>query len=68
MVTLQFKTNIKCSACVEKAGKALDEETEIQEWKVDVTSNDKILTVKGENISPELVQKTLDKAGYKIVS
>jgi len=68
METLQFKTNIKCGACVEKAGKALNEASEIKEWDVDIKSNDKILTVKGDNISPEIVQKTLDKAGYKIVS
>ena len=68
METLQFKTNIKCGACVEKAGKALNEASEIKEWSVDVNSSDKILTVKGDNISQEMVEQTLDKAGYKIVS
>jgi len=65
MSTLKFKTNIKCNNCVAKVSHYLDESLTIKEWNVDLENPDRILTVTGEDISPELVKETVLKAGYK---
>ncbi|MFD2035843.1 heavy-metal-associated domain-containing protein [Belliella marina] len=63
MKTQQFKTNVKCGACVasitpemEKIGNA--------SWKVDLAHPDRILTVEGD-ISESDIFKALEKSGYK---
>jgi copper chaperone len=59
-----FKTNIKCSACVQKVKPHLDRIKEIKSWQVDLASPDRILTVEGE-ISGELIIKAVALAGYR---
>ncbi|NTV83308.1 MAG: hypothetical protein HGA23_03280 [Bacteroidales bacterium] len=59
-----FKTNIKCSACVQKVKPHLDGMKEINSWQVDLASPDRILTVEGE-ISGELIIKALAVVGYR---
>ena len=65
MQTLQFKTNIKCGACIATVTPHLNKLAELAEWKVDTTGADKILTITGD--SETLGQKiisTLKNAGY----
>jgi copper chaperone len=66
MKTLKFKTNINCSACVEKAKPFLESVDHIQTWEVDTANPEKILTVKGDGIKAEQVVENVKKAGYKI--
>ncbi|WP_026461981.1 heavy-metal-associated domain-containing protein [Adhaeribacter aquaticus] len=66
MKTLKFKTNINCGSCVANAKPYLDAVENVQNWEVDTTNPEKILTVKGENIKAEEVVETVKKAGYKI--
>ncbi len=65
METLKFKTNVKCNNCVAKITPYLDESDNIREWKVDLDSSERILTVTGEGLTKEHVIETLLKAGYK---
>jgi len=63
---MQFKTNIKCDACVAKVTPFLDASAAKNAWKVDTTTPDKILTVSDEKgISAADVIKQIEAAGYK---
>jgi copper chaperone len=66
MKTLKFKTNINCGSCIATAKPHLDAVKNVQEWHVDTNNPDKILTVKGSEISAENVIENVKKAGYKI--
>ncbi|SNS34654.1 Copper chaperone CopZ [Belliella buryatensis] len=63
MKTQQFKTNVKCGACVAAITPEMSK-LEDTEWKVDLSHPDRILTVSGEQ-NPEAIISTLEKAGYK---
>lgn len=65
METLQFKTNIKCGACIATVTPHLNELSELAEWKVDTTVADKILTVSGnsETLDQQIIG-ALKNAGY----
>lgn len=68
MKTLQFKTSLKCSGCVEKIKTDLDQDKNISEWNVDMNTNPKVLTVKGDNITAKEIETLLEKSGYKAES
>jgi copper chaperone CopZ len=59
----KFKTNIKCSACVEKVTPYLNEAVGADQWNVDLASPQRILTVSGAASESE-VAESLRKAGY----
>ncbi|WMJ74641.1 hypothetical protein RCC89_15925 [Cytophagaceae bacterium ABcell3] len=63
MKTLKFKTNINCSSCVAKVSPFLNELSGV-EWQVDTTDPDKVLTVKGENISSVEIQEKIKQVGF----
>ena len=65
MKTLKFKTNIKCGGCISAVTPHLDSESNIEKWQVDTADPNKILTVEGENITPQEVQQAVQKAGYE---
>lgn len=65
MKTLKFKTNIKCGGCIAQVTPHLNNEAEIESWKVDTANPDKILTVSGTNVSSEKVKEVVKKAGYQ---
>lgn len=65
MNTYQFKTNIKCSGCVANVTPHLDGNSEIREWKVDIASPDKVLSVQTESLDKEQVKKIVEQAGYQ---
>lgn len=61
-----FQTNLKCSGCVAAVKPALDEIFGTENWNVDLTSVDKLLTVK-EN-SPEAISNVIaifNQKGYE---
>lgn len=64
METIKFKTNIKCSACVDKVSPHLNEALGDDQWHVDITDPSKILTVIGQS-NDDKVKEALQKAGYK---
>lgn len=66
MPKLKFKTNINCGGCISTVTPFLESENSIQNWQVDTSTADKILTVEGDAIQKETVIKTVEKAGFKI--
>ena len=64
MKTQKFKTNINCSNCLAKVTPLLNAEPKINSWSVDLESEDRILTLESEDITPEEVFKTVIKAGF----
>ena len=64
METLRFKTNIKCAGCVAKVTSQLDEYAGENAWEVDVTSPEKILTVKSDNITADTIISAVKTAGF----
>ena len=65
MKQYQFKTNINCGGCVAKVTPFLDENKDIQEWKVDTANPQKILTVETNSLKEEDVKAIVQKAGFK---
>lgn len=66
MKTYQFKTNINCGGCISTVKPFLDNASGVEEWSVDTTQKDKILTVQTTEDSPSEIIQTVEKAGFKI--
>jgi copper chaperone CopZ len=66
MKTQQFKTNIKCGACVATITPEM-EKINAASWKVDLSHPDRILTVEGE-VATETIIDAIEKSGYKAES
>lgn len=64
MGTAKFKTNIKCSGCVEKVTPFLNESLGEDNWKVDTNDPSKILTVMNEKDRAKII-RAVERAGYK---
>lgn len=60
----KFKTNIKCDACIAKVTPLLNETVGEGNWKVDITTPSKILTIESDE-SEEAINKSLVRKGYK---
>lgn len=68
MTTLQFKTNINCSGCIEKVTPFMAQIPQLDSWQVDTQNPHKILTVtcgEGQKIN-ELVTAKVKEAGFLI--
>jgi copper chaperone len=68
MKTLKFKTNINCGGCVSKVTPFLNKQDGVENWEVDTTNPDKILTIESEGATEEDVIATLQKIGFKAES
>lgn len=66
MRTFRFKTNLKCSGCVETITPWLNNISTVVGWKVDLQQPDAILEVEAETDIAPLVIKSVQAAGYKI--
>lgn len=66
MITLQFKTTIKCSGCLVSVRPQLNAIKDIERWEVDLNSPDSILSVKCEEDITELIQSAVERAGHKL--
>lgn len=66
METLKFKTTIKCAGCISKVTPFLNQAAGENNWEVDITNPDKILTIKKDKENREQeVLNAVQKAGYK---
>ena len=65
MEELKFKTNINCTGCLSKVKPVLDAEQKIDTWEVDLEHEDRILTVKSENISSGEIEEKLAAIGFE---
>jgi len=68
MGKLQFKTNINCGNCVSKVTPFLNQVEEIENWKVDTSIPEKILTVEGEDLSSDKIKEVVESAGFEIAT
>lgn len=66
MKTLQFKTTIKCTGCLEKVTPFLNEKLTPEEWEVDIFNPSKILTVNSDKMTAEEVEEKVKQAGFQI--
>mgnify|MGYP003110815493 FL=1 len=60
-----YKTNINCGNCLSTVTPFLNELKELSEWSVDLSSKDRLLTVKAENIDSDRVVQAIEQAGFK---
>ena len=65
--TIQVNTNLHCQNCVNKISNHFNDDGRIEEWNVELASEDKSLTVKGEGISETYIDDLLSKEGYRVV-
>ena len=68
MYTLKFKTNLKCEGCKNAVRPFLNQIDAINSWDIDLTHNDKILTLKANTLSEDeiaaQVKEAFNQAGY----
>lgn len=65
METLKFKTNINCGNCIRSVTGFINEVKGIEHWEVDTDNPDKILTVRGQ-VSSDQVIEAVEEAGFDI--
>ena len=61
---MEFKTNIRCTGCLEKAGPALDATAGPGQWSVNLQDPDRTLTVIEPVANISQIKKALRKAGF----
>lgn len=68
MHILKFKTNLKCEGCKNAVRPFLNQIDAINSWDVDLSHNDKILTLEANTISVDeiaaQVKEAFKQAGY----
>ncbi|CAH0999201.1 hypothetical protein LEM8419_00498 [Neolewinella maritima] len=66
MKTMHFKTNINCGSCVRGVTPALDGKAGITDWKVDLESEDRILTVRtNDQLTEDEVAAVVADGGFE---
>jgi hypothetical protein len=63
----KYKTNLNCGNCVAAVTPHLDAEGRIRRWSVDTKHPDKVLTVEGEGVGTEAVERLVAAAGFKVL-
>lgn len=63
---MRFKTNMMCDGCIAKVGPHLDNLEELENWSVDLSSPDKVLTISSDKLQSENILETVRSTGYKI--
>ncbi len=68
MATVQkYRTNINCGSCVAAVKPHLDNDPKIRRWSVDTADPNKVLTVEGEDVARERVERDVASAGFKVL-
>lgn len=65
METLKFKTNAKCGGCESAIRMKLSSIISDNSWSLDLSSQDKLLTVKTD-LSPAVIMEAVRDAGFMI--
>jgi copper chaperone len=66
MKKLQFRTNINCGNCINSVTPFLNELDNVEMWRVDTSTDDKILYVEIDDEDEQAVINAVVKAGYLI--
>jgi len=64
MKILKFTTNIENGEMLDTLAPFLDQEKRISQWNLDTESPEKILSVSGEELTPDLIVKAVESAGF----
>ena len=64
MKNYYFKTNLRCTGCVNKIKPLLDQLPGVNSWEVDLGSADKILMVKTDMVKPIEIITAVKNSGY----
>lgn len=64
METKRFKTNAACSGCVAHIGTKLNKIVPAEQWSIDLTSPDKVLTITSDYPEEKIIA-TVKEAGYQ---
>jgi len=68
MMTVQkYRTNLNCGNCVAAVKPHLDNDPTIRRWSVDTADPNKVLTVEGDNVSREHIERDMASAGFKVL-
>ena len=62
----KFKTNIKCGGCIATVTPHLNALDGVENWKVDLESPDRVLTVESNGATESQIMDSVTTAGYKI--
>lgn len=62
----KFKTTAKCAGCVKAIGEKLSKELAADQWSIDLTSPDRVLTVSADTPSDARIEELVREAGFKI--
>lgn len=65
MKTSKFKTTAKCGGCVAKIEEYLNRVVSRDQWNVDLTSQDRVLTVTSD-VPDEEIMRLVREAGFQI--
>jgi copper chaperone len=66
MEKILFKTSLKCNGCIQAITPGIESIPEVQNWKVDLESPDKVLEVTATVDISGKVLENVKKAGYEI--
>lgn len=66
MKTSNYKTNINCTGCLSKVSPVLNSKKEIEEWEVDLSSSQKILTIKSNTMEEKDLINAITDIGFQI--
>jgi hypothetical protein len=67
MTVQKYRTNLNCGSCVATLKPHLDGDPAIRRWSVDTADPNKVLTVEGEGVSAEAVERHVADAGFKVL-
>ena len=67
MTVLKYRTNLNCGSCVAAVKPHLDGDPAIRRWSVDTADPNKVLTVEGEGVSEDAVERHVADAGFKVL-
>ncbi|MFY0628415.1 MAG: DUF4396 domain-containing protein [Reichenbachiella sp.] len=67
METLTLDTTLHCENCVSKVTPHLNESSFINDWKVDLSTEPKTITVSGEGVTSNNIAELLQKEGYDVI-
>lgn len=66
-MTLKFETDLNCGSCVAAVKPLLDREGTIDRWSVDTGDPRKTLTVEGDAVSAQTVERLVAEAGFHVL-
>ena len=66
MKTMSFKTNAKCMGCLTKIEETLQGKINREEWDLDLSDPERILTVTSDKLAVGEIIELISKIGFKI--